>query len=282
VRLAENMVQTLELVPAPPLQDYIRCYNLRQFDTKGEEMRKAIPAVPGMFLSFWLSAAPVHLVTGDKITPVNVRERQLLGMQSGYIGHLAFSGRYQLLGIEFKGGGFHRIFGLPAREITDELLEGDAVLGSRMGQLQEQFQAAGSYQELKELADSFFLDALFKNQTAGDLRIDKVLHHISDAKAPIDIEWLAEQANMSLRSFEQKFTEQVGLTPKLYSRILRFNHALALKIAMPEKKWTTIAHTCGYYDQMHFIKDFKTFAGSTPNIFLRQLPAPKEEIVVRS
>lgn len=274
------MVQTTELIPAAALRNHIRCYNLRQFDTNGEEMCKALPAAPGIFLSFWLSADPVYFVAGGRVTAVNTRERQLLGMQTGYAGHLSFSGGYQLFGIEFKAGGFHRIFGTEVQAMTNELLEGDAVLGSPLALLQEQLQEAGTLHKLKEFTDRFLLSCLWKNPGIGDCRIDKVVNHIIGGKGLVNMEWLANQANMSFRSFENKFSRQVGLSPKLYSRIIRFNHALALKMAMPAERWTSIAHACGYYDQMHFIKDFKAFAGETPNTFLKQMPTLQEDITV--
>jgi AraC-like DNA-binding protein len=83
------------------------------------------------------------------------------------------------------------------------------------------------------------------------------------------IEKIACRANMSIKTFERKFTEQVGISPKLFSRILRFNSAVALKLSDPHRSWTDIAHHCGYYDQMHFIKECKLFAGATPTRFFK-------------
>ena len=72
---------------------------------------------------------------------------------------------------------------------------------------------------------------------------------------------------MSVRTFERRFIEQVGISPKLYSKLLRFNDASLMKSMHPEKSWTSIAYECNYYDQMHLIKDFKQFSGYTPTEF---------------
>lgn len=77
----------------------------------------------------------------------------------------------------------------------------------------------------------------------------------------------ASKANMSLRNFERRFTEQVGIPPKLYAKLLRFNEAMKVKLIRPQKSWTAIAYECGYFDQMHFIKEFKQFAAITPTQF---------------
>ena len=65
------------------------------------------------------------------------------------------------------------------------------------------------------------------------------------------------------------------MPPKLFARIIRFSKAYRLRENFPNMNWTSIAHECGYFDQMHFIRDFKEFAGVSPRIIekeLEQLP----------
>jgi AraC-like DNA-binding protein len=85
------------------------------------------------------------------------------------------------------------------------------------------------------------------------------------------VEALAAEIGCSRRHLDTGFREQVGLTPKLLGRILRFQHAVALSGTGPG--WAEIAQRCGYYDQAHLIRDFNQFAGSSPGDFARrQLP----------
>jgi transcriptional regulator GlxA family with amidase domain len=93
------------------------------------------------------------------------------------------------------------------------------------------------------------------------------------------IEKLAYDANMSIKTFERKFTEQVGVSPKLFVRMIRFNKALSLKVSHSKKSWTSIAHMCGYFDQMHLIKEFILFSGETPSHFFKDTPPPEEYLV---
>jgi hypothetical protein len=74
---------------------------------------------------------------------------------------------------------------------------------------------------------------------------------------------------MSVRNFQRKFKEQVGISPKLYTKNFRFNESLKLKIMHPEQSWASVAYECGYFDQMHLIKDFKAFTGFTPFDFFK-------------
>lgn len=63
----------------------------------------------------------------------------------------------------------------------------------------------------------------------------------------------------------------MGYSPKVFSRLVRFSKAYRLKESQPRLSWTAIAHTCGYYDQMHLIKDFKEFAGALPGTLAKQI-----------
>ena len=82
---------------------------------------------------------------------------------------------------------------------------------------------------------------------------------------------LADRVGFSTRQFARKFIQQVGVRPKLFARIARFQAALENKGRYPTKSWTDIAHEFGYYDQMHMIHDFGKFTGGTPGEILTQL-----------
>ena len=92
--------------------------------------------------------------------------------------------------------------------------------------------------------------------------MDQLVSHAGN----ITIEKMAADACTSVRQFERKCVERTGMSPKRYARLIRFCKAYHLKELHPELTWTRIAHLSGYYDQMHFIRDFKEFAGITPSI----------------
>ncbi|MBC8045504.1 MAG: AraC family transcriptional regulator, partial [Fimbriimonadaceae bacterium] len=78
-----------------------------------------------------------------------------------------------------------------------------------------------------------------------------------------NVEQLARQNFLSIRQFERNFKEFSGFRPKLFSRIIRFQSALS-EYDNKGKPLTEIAYACGYYDQSHFIHDFKEFSGHYP------------------
>ena len=69
---------------------------------------------------------------------------------------------------------------------------------------------------------------------------------------------------MSTRQFERAFKDRMGVSPKFYSRLVRFGKAWLLKENNPSITWTQVAYECNYFDQMHLIRDFKVFADTNP------------------
>ena len=92
---------------------------------------------------------------------------------------------------------------------------------------------------------------------------------------------MAGRAGLGLRQFERRFVQQVGVSPKLFARVARFEAALDRMARSPQGLWTEVAHRFGYYDQMHLVHDFSRFTGETPtrtlhhfeNAFERQMTA---------
>ena len=89
----------------------------------------------------------------------------------------------------------------------------------------------------------------------------------------IDIRSLAREAGWSRKHLTARFREQIGLPPKMMARVMRFNRVTAMLRVAEDVKWAEIAHRFGYYDQAHFNRDFREFAGMTPrDYFGRVIP----------
>jgi len=79
---------------------------------------------------------------------------------------------------------------------------------------------------------------------------------------------VADRVGLGSRRFMELFREQTGLTPKSFQRVRRFQQVLCALHAHSEKNWATVAYNCGYYDQAHFIHDFRLFSGLTPSEYV--------------
>lgn len=278
------MMTVLEYLPALPLRDFIRCYSLRELDTEGADVPRPIHAIDQSFMTFWLNKTPLFshtpllYNTKEAIQRVNLNERPLLGIQSSFKGYLNFNGKYRFFSVEFIANGFFCIFNVPMCHLSDRLMHCDDVVGAGVHFLQEQLEEASHVHEMVFAADQYFLAALRKNVPRNNVKsITAASIAIQNCRESLDVKFLADQVNMSLRGLERHFIEQIGIPPKLLARVVRFNKVLQSKMANPEKKWTDIAVNYAYFDQMHLIKDFKTFTGQSPSSFLKQLPLPMRE-----
>jgi methylphosphotriester-DNA--protein-cysteine methyltransferase len=97
--------------------------------------------------------------------------------------------------------------------------------------------------------------------------IPKAINKIMNSGGSVSVGELTDEFGVSERQMERKFLERVGLTPKLLARIARINHVFKLLKMYPQFSWLDVIYTCGYFDQAHFIRDFKNLAGETPTQF---------------
>jgi AraC-like DNA-binding protein len=98
--------------------------------------------------------------------------------------------------------------------------------------------------------------------------VTRALGRLRASGGTVRVDSLAAEIGCSRRHLAAGFREQVGVSPKLLGRILRFQRAVALVGAGPG--WAEIAARCGYYDQAHMVRDFHQFAGASPGEFARR------------
>ena len=272
------MITTSEIAPSPFLAPFVRCYTYREFDTKGLDLIKPWHASHEISMPFFFKALPVKLIdpqTGEILKKGHYGG--VTGLATQYNGEMTFNGSYSFFEIIFRPNGFNKIFGWPSSEIPNQIINADDIFDSRFKILYEQLSAAGGLNEMADLANAYLLSYI-KKQKSFDHKdaITWSSNYIVRNAGFINIEKLAYNSNMSIRSFQRHFTEQVGVPPKLYCCITRFSYALSLKLNNPERDWVSIASETGYFDQMHLIKDFKRFSGSSPLMFMKKTPLSKE------
>lgn len=270
------MVTTTEILPCPQLQTCIRCYTLREFNTMGANFFKPLPANHEFAMAFTLRGSLYTYNTIYKnIAPTATKH--IIGLQTSSKGIAVFNGDVKFFSIQFRPNGFYKLFGLPSCLITDNVFETFDIIPTGLETYNEQLNEAQNLSEMKKLTDKFLLSHLVSCKATDPYHsITSTSSLIFLNHGNVSIKSLAYEANMSLKRFEVKFTEQVGVPPKLYARITRFNYALLMKVQNILKNWTDISHRCGYYDQMHFIKEFKEFAGDSPGSFYKTTPLPYE------
>jgi len=103
----------------------------------------------------------------------------------------------------------------------------------------------------------------------------KLLHH---TKGQYRITELADYCHVSVRQLERGFQQVIGTSPKVFARVVRFQEAQRRLMFDPETDLTRLAYDCEYFDQAHFSKDFKAFAGKTPTEYAQHMRQMQEII----
>ncbi|MBN4683685.1 AraC family transcriptional regulator, partial [Pandoraea nosoerga] len=98
-------------------------------------------------------------------------------------------------------------------------------------------------------------------------RLDQVSNLILRTGKVLNVEWLAKESCLSLRQYERKFVERMGVSPRYFSKVVRFENAFRMKNKGPHLDWLSIAIRCGYYDYQHLVKDYKELTNQTPTNF---------------
>jgi AraC-like DNA-binding protein len=177
------------------------------------------------------------------------------------------SGAQRGVQIDFSAVGAHLLFRLPMHELTHRVATLEDLLGRSGPLLREALESADGWEAKFAVLDDFFL-ARLDDELSPVPTITRALGRLRATGGAIPVSTLADELGCSRRYLTAGFREQVGITPKLLARILRFQHALGMMNT--PVSWAEISLACGYYDQAHLIRDFKQFTGSAPVEFARR------------
>lgn len=176
--------------------------------------------------------------------------------------------RLKSVRVDFLPGGLFRMLGIPMNELFDQGFDAADVFGAGIKGLNEQMTEV-NLETAKYFVEEFLLKQL--NRPATLLPIDNALLLLMQNNGSLSMQSMASLSCLSIKQFERKCKERIGMNPKLYARILKFSNAYRIHESSPQLSWTKIAYAAGYYDQMHMIKDFKVFAGVNPSVIEQQL-----------
>jgi AraC-like DNA-binding protein len=174
-----------------------------------------------------------------------------------------------MIAARFRAFGASKFFEFPLNEIVDQVIDLDSYIGPRAFELEEKIFNAKSHQDRVTVLDGFLIDRL-KRSANEDHFVAQACRYIAQSGGEYSITNLASLVGLSERQIERKFLSQVGISPKLFSRVARFQKFVSMAKLDPQLTLTDAALACGYYDQAHFIRDFREFSGMSPSQFICQ------------
>jgi AraC-like DNA-binding protein len=251
--------------PSEHLRPYIRCYYIFESDSAlgfedtvfpSSDMEMIFNLGEGEWAAAvddqFLRTPPIEL-WGQITKPLAIRSK----------------GRHTMLGIRFLTHSAAYFFDEEIGVFNDRVSDLSAVMGRPVKSLHTQLLATTNLDRRLALIETFLLKRLAGNEKKS-FRIDKVAHiltSIRDDPSENSISDIASRHNITPRYLHKLVYQHTGLSPKLFYKINRFRLSLGL-VSKKEQPFTSIAYDCGYFDQSHFIRDFKSFTGVTPSAYL--------------
>lgn len=246
--------------PPPQLAQYVRFFWTLEADVlPGEDFVHRSMADGSVEMVFHYRGTFDERDTGD-----NSLSSPLSNIQAQSTGFRRFSTRenFGIFGAYLYPFAIPRFFSLPASDFTNSSPDLESAFGPQGRRLEHDVIAASTNEERVEVVSRFFESKLVQSSRELPL-VHNAVHAVMAARGDVNIVRIAREHSLSTRQFERKFKEFAGLSSKLYSRVIRFQAATHFKLN-GFRDLTEIAYACGYYDQSHFINDFRQFSGYTP------------------
>jgi AraC-like DNA-binding protein len=250
--------------PHPSLAPYVSEYFGGSEETFAPLCRRELPAdIAPIIINF---GAPFRLI--DDADPSRWTEIRsfIAGAFDRYV-LVGSTGSFACMQINFTILGARLFFGQPMYELANRVVSLDDAFGAEARRLEMALYDAEDWAARFDLLD----DAIAARIARAKLpppAVTHVMRRLVRSHGAIPIGTLASEVGWSHKHLVSQFTEQIGLTPKTLARVLRFGLAADRLASSAGGHLADIAIDCGYYDQSHFTRDFRAFAGVTPTKLL--------------
>ena len=251
--------------PSPELRPYVRAYAQRKFEPTDLFVVEPVPAQLEQVLNFELGTLP------------GVRHREyeisatawIGGAQTSFPGYMDLYPGVESFAVFFQPAGWSQLFAIPMREVTNRLHDATSVMGPCLRSLWNRLGESPSFEHRVTIVEEFLQKRMSRAPTQDS--IAAAATYLFRLHGAISMPKLAHRDFMGLRQFERRFEQETGASPKSFARVARFQAALDAKLASPGRTWLDIAHTFGYYDQMHMVHDFEGLGRNTPTQLIAEI-----------
>jgi len=186
--------------------------------------------------------------------------RKFIEIESdGFIGFIS---------VRFYPWGAYHFFKNPIKDFLDKTIALDKIWPNDYQRILSEIEVSDNIQRV-DIIQNFLIKVLnkYKKETGN---IDKAIKLIRESKGTYSIDMLCKKLNLSYKQLERQFSRTIGTTPKVFSKTTRFLNLCHHLKDFENKTMSQLALDMGYFDQAHFIKDFKAFSGLTPRDYYKQ------------
>jgi AraC-like DNA-binding protein len=219
-----------------------------------------------MYLIFELDGMTRQTFVNETLAPKGeFRKAWVSAAQTEYLSISAHANS-EMFVVQFRPGGAARLLNGDISEYSNQVIDAAVLLGDDVLGLRQQLLDAAD-QAARFAAVTAYLTEHCRPADTIDTVVADLVQAIQE-NSTAKLKDLIRDAGYSQKQLIHHFKQRVGLTPKSYQRIVRFNELLPKIMAKQTVAWNTISVECDYFDQSHFIKEFRTFCGYSPKQFL--------------
>jgi AraC-like DNA-binding protein len=254
-----------EIIPDSRLKQYVKCYYYYESSSAVAFEDTVFPS-GSMEIIFNLGSGHWQTAVGNDFQ--NTPPVELWGQITQPLA-IRSIGSNTMMGIRFlpHGAALFLDGNAKADDFNNQVIDYRDVAGRQAAALHQRLLETNKERERIALIETFLLTTLedrSKKRSQNLNIVNDVMHELRRQEPEENINTIASRYGISSRYLQKLFLQYTGLTPKLYSKIHRFQHSLRL-VTKNESPLTSIAYDCGYFDQSHFIREFKSFTGRTPS-----------------
>lgn len=251
----------MQFLPSHALKPYVKGYWV--FTTEHDMANQTF--FPSGYIDFAVNISNGNASTIINGRPIDMPKVEVLGQLTKPTRLTATKGISVLIARIFPYANA-LFFPNPIAEFTNDSVDLEGVLGKESSEFYDRLIHAGTVEQQVRELDLFLLQRLHKSRKLNNkiTILEQICGYISTEGELFNMKRVADKYGFSERYIQKLFLDHVGLTPRSFFHIQRFNKSLEL-IQAGDVSLTAIAYDCGYFDQAHFIKEFKKFTGRTPS-----------------
>jgi AraC-like DNA-binding protein len=262
-----NPTNHCKYIPQPPLSAFVLCFWYWQGAPETHSKERLLPNGE-VAIIFNLRDDPIRVYDAEDITRYSCYGSAVVSGARSNCFVIDTSQEERVIGIEFRPGGASPFFRMPVSEAENTAVSLEDLWSRCAGEIRERLLAAPSVGCMMKTLERCLFEQLARPLELHPA-VSHALEHFRRSGYSSRVTAITERIGMSSRRFIQLFHAQVGLTPKTFCRVRRFQHVLrSIHDSREAVNWAQIALDCGYYDQAHFIHDFQAFSGMTPTSYV--------------
>ena len=259
-----NMVK-----PSIFLNNYIKHYCFMESDIcDGNIIERVIPA-ENIQLMFHYKDPFVTVHSNDRV--VKQPRSIISGLNDSYA-NVSTNGETGVVFVSFYPAGACHFFNFPLSEIENQNVDLSDIFSTDIRQIEEMLFLKDTIKNKVSVIEKYLLSRFSPIPSYDSLLIRKGVDFIKSCKAQTTASSLSDSLSITTKSLERKFSQYLGKTTKQFIKLIRFQEILQDFSVNKNISLTQLAYNNGYFDQSHFIRDFKTYSGYTPKEFITKYP----------